>query len=110
MAGITTLLSPSSPNSPVNRSDPRTTDILQTDNIDNIDLDRIVNHSAMNSQLIDRLIDSPEIAAQLKKYAKATKDYPSLSFYTDRSLVRTTPDVDVMGLGWVIEHNESVRF
>ena len=76
----------------------------------NIELDRSNSPSNLNYILIDRLINSSDIASQLKKLAYALAESSHLSFYMDGSLIRTIPTVDIMGLGWVNEFDESIRF
>jgi len=96
-----------SPSTPIDRSGLNTP---HQPTPDNVDIDRIVISSSVNIQLIDRLINSPDIASQLKQAAQALESTNILSFYTDGSLVRSTPINDVMGLGWVNENNEELRF
>ncbi len=85
--------------------------IIRTSNqFSNVDLDRLVSYSIVNFRLIDHLINSPDIASQLKKLTQILAGHSILTFYTDGSLVRTSLTVDIMGLGWVNEFDESIRF
>ena len=87
----------------------QTDHIIRTSNqLPNVDLDRLASHSIVNFRLIDRLINSPDIVSQLKKLTQALAEHSILSFYTDGSLVRTSSNVDTMGLGWVNEFDESI--
>src|SRR6266540_4692685 len=83
---------------------------MNSNQLPTVDLDRLVSPSRMNYMLIDRLVNSSDIASQLKKLTHVLVGSTTISFYTDGSLVRTTPNVDIMGLGWINEHDESIRF
>jgi len=76
-------------------------------------VDNPLNHSisiAVNEELIDQFIDTPELIHSLKNIATVLRPYDDVQFYTDSSLQRDPSFIDSMGISWINVNQKQVHF